>query len=203
MITKLIALAALTTASLVAPAPLAFDMKDPKGVSGLSFAIDSPLEPIKGHSGAVSGTFNFDPQNPSQASGKIIVQTKEVKVSNPIMTDHMHQAGSLDVAKYPTIEFEIKKVENVKTTADNTFEADVTGNFTLRGVTKSITVKASATYAPNSLSKRGGVPDKEGDLIIVRTKFSFNRSEYAVGPAQSPIGDKVDVELSAVGFTTK
>ncbi len=203
MLTKIITLAALTTATLIAPAPLAFDMKDPKGVSGLTFSIDSPLEPIKGHSSALSGTFNFDPQNPDQASGKIIVQSADVHVNSPVMTDHMHQAGSLDVAKFPTIEFEIKKVENVKKGENNSYEADVTGDFTLHGVTKSIKVKASATHAPDALAKRGGVPNKQGDIIILRTKFNFNRSDYGVGPAQSPIGDKVEVDLSAAGFTTK
>jgi polyisoprenoid-binding protein YceI len=202
MLAKAFALFAVTATAFLAPAPLTFDMKDPKGVSGLTFAIDSPLEPIKGHSSAISGNFVFDPANPEKSGGTIIVQSADVHVNSPVMTDHMHQAGSLDVAKYPTIEFTIKKVENVKKTGENGYEADVTGDFTLHGVTKSIQVKASATHAPGALSKRGGVPNKEGDIIILRTKFNFNRSDFGVGPAQSPIGDKVEVDLSAAGFTS-
>lgn len=202
MLAKAFALIAVTSAALIAPAPMTFDMKDPKGVSGLTFSIDSPLEPIKGHTSAISGNFIFDPANPEKSGGKIIVQAADVHVNSPVMTEHMHQAGSLDVAKFPTIEFELTKVENVKKTTADTYEADVTGNFTLRGITKSLVVKATATHAPDAATKRGGT-NKPGDLIILRTKFKFDRSDYAVGGGVGVIGNVVEVDLSAVGYSAK
>lgn len=185
-------------------APASYNMKDPKDVSGLTFAIDSPLEPIYGYSKAVSGDIQFDPAHPEKTTGKIVVQTKEVATVSPALTDAMLGDWCLNPEKYPTIEFEIKKIDTVKETSKGVFEADVTGNFTLNGTTKEIQVKATATHLPGALSARGGVPGKQGDLVIIRTKFNFNRLDYGVAKDldMMKIGTKVNIDLSAVGYTT-
>lgn len=203
MLTK-IALVSAFAVALIAPktAPLAFNMKDPKGVSGLSISIDSPLEPIMGQTSAISGDVKFDPANPQNSTGKIVVDAKELKLTSEAMTGHMLQRASLDVENYPTITFEITKIDEVKETSKGNWDAKVTGNFTLKGTTKAITVNASVSHMPDMLKSRGGVPDKNGDLIVIRCKFSFDRTDFKVG-AGSVIGNKVDVTLSAVGYTVK
>lgn len=203
MLTK-IALVSAIAVAIAAPkmAVLSFDMKDPKGVSGLSISIDSQLEPIMGQTSAVSGDIKFDATNPKNSSGKIVVDAKELKLTSAAMTEHMLQRGSLDVATYPTITFEVIKVNEAKEISQGNWEVKVTGNFTLKGVTKEMTVNATVSHLPDKLASRGGVPGKNGDLIVIRSRFSFDRNDFKVG-AGAVIGNKVDVSLSAVGFMVK
>ncbi|MFM9873908.1 MAG: YceI family protein [Fimbriimonadaceae bacterium] len=204
MIAKSIALLAVAATALTSsPAPLSFDMKDPKGVSGLSFSIDSNLEPIFGQSSAIGGSISFDPANPEKSSGKIVVQSAGVETHSENLTSAMHQDWCLDVEKFPTIEFEVKKISNVVKKDDGSFAADVNGDFTFHGVTKNLNIKATATHLPDKLKDRGGVPGKKGDLLIIRSNFSFNRKDFNVAPDLALIGDTVDVKLATVGYTIK
>ncbi|MBS1719239.1 MAG: YceI family protein [Armatimonadetes bacterium] len=185
-------------------APITFDMKDPKGVSGLTIKVESMLEPVRGHATGISGNIVFDPEHPEKSSGKIVVDAKTTMLGSEGLTQAMHQSWCMDVDKYPTIEFAVKKIDRVKKTGADTWTAQVTGDFTFHGVTKTITVNASATHLPNSIKKRGGMP-KDGDLLIVRSAFSIKRSDYKVAPDLSTtmIGDTIELDLATVGVAPK
>ena len=194
----------------VAPIALSFQMgqrtynfQDPKGVSGLSITIDSMLEPVYGHANGISGSIMFDPKSPEKSKGKIVVDAKSVFIGSQGMTDATHQEWCLDVKKYPTIEFEIQKVTGVKKSGTGTYSASVTGKFSLHGVSKVITVPATATYLPKAIKQRGGMQNVDGDLLAIRTKFSINRLDYKVSPDLSTnmIGNKIDLSLAAVGYS--
>ena len=46
--------------------------------------------------------------------------------------------------------FEITKVSNIKSVADNKITAKVTGNYTMHGVSKEVTADATLTYLDES-----------------------------------------------------
>jgi polyisoprenoid-binding protein YceI len=116
----------------------------------------------------------------------------------------MHGDWCLDVAKYPTIEFNVTKIANVKKAKDGSFNVSVTGDFKLKGVSKSITVPATVAYLPGKLKTRGGMA-KDGDLIKVSSKFSIKRSDWNVSPDLSTdiIGDVIQIDLSTIGVAPK
>ena len=116
-------------------APLEFDFKDPKGVNNIVFKTDAPLESINGVATGISGKVTFDPDNPGAVKGKIVVQASSLHLGNPMQKEHLHGDKWLDVAKYPEITFEVESAKNVKTQG-NVTTADVTGKFSLHGVTK-------------------------------------------------------------------
>ena len=157
-------IALVATASAYA-APQTFDFKDPKGVNNAVFKLDAPLESVNGSASGISGTVSFDPENPAATTGKIIVASESMTVPNPMQKEHLHSANWLDVAKYPEITFEAKSLANVKTDG-NTTTADVTGTFTLHGVSKDITAPVKLTYLKDKLSAR--VPNLKGDLLVIR-----------------------------------
>jgi polyisoprenoid-binding protein YceI len=182
-----------------------FSLQDPKGVSGLSISIDSKLEPVKGFANGVSGNVTFDPSKPSAATGTVVIDAASTYVASRGMTEAMHQDWCLDVAKYPTIEFKITKVTGVKAGKDGTYSAKVSGDFTLKGITKAMTVDATATHLPNMIKQRGGMPGKDGDLLVIRSNFSFKRSDFKIAPDLSTnvIGDRVDIGLSFVAVSPR
>ena len=179
-------------------APLTFDFKDPKGVNNVVFKTDAPLESINGTATGVSGTIQFDPDNPSAVKGKIVVATDSLHVPNPKMKEHLRGDGWLDVAKYPQITFDVQGVKNAKTDG-NVTTMDVTGNLTIKGATKSVTVPVKATYLKDKLRARGS--NKDGDLLVLRSNFTIKRSDFGINAAkfEDKVSNEIELSLSLAG----
>jgi len=179
-------------------APESFDFKDPKGVNNAVFKLDAPLESINGSASGISGTVAFDPENPAALSGKIIVASESLMVPNPMQKEHLHGTNWLDVATFPQITFESKSFANVKTDA-NVTTGDLTGTFTLKGVSKEITTPVKITYLKDKLADR--VPGLKGDLLVIRANFVINREDYHIQPGQyrDKVSTNIDLTLSIAG----
>ena len=199
---KLLTLALVTLAGLAFAAPQSFDFKDPKGINNAGFKLDAPLESINGSASGVSGTVTFDPSNPGATKGKIIVITSTLAVPNPMQRQHMLSDKWLDAAKFPQISFESSAFKNVQTTGDTT-TADVTGTFTLKGVSKEITVPVKLTYLKGKLGQR--MPNQQGDLLVIRSNFSIKRSDFNIMPGQfeDKVSDTIDITLSVAGASPR
>lgn len=181
-----------------------FNMADPKGVSGLTFEMDSPLEPIVGQSSAISGTVNFNADHPELSTGKISVKTDSVTLAGEAISHAAQQDWCLAPAKFPTIEFEIKKIDHV-VNKNGVLNADVTGDFTLHGVTKPVTAHAQVTPLKDMVQVRGGIEGKKGDLLKVMAEFTINRLAFGVGTSAPPamVGKEIRVKLGMVGYNVK
>ena len=179
-------------------APAEFDFKDPKGVNNVVFKTDAPLESINGVATGISGRVTFDPDNPGAVKGKIVVQANSLHLGNPMQKEHLHSDKWLDVAKYPEITFEVESAKNVKTQG-NVTTADVTGKFSLHGVTKTITVPVKMTFLKDQLKAR--LPGKEGDLLVIRASFKIKRSDFGINPGQGEdkVSDDIELNLSIAG----
>lgn len=199
-LTHLIPLLALTTAAYAAPQT--FDFKDPKGINNAGFKLDAPLESINGSANGISGTVTFDPENPSATTGKIIVEGETLTVPNPMQKEHMHSDKWLDVKTYPEITFEAKSLANVKTDGDVT-TADVTGTFTVHGVSKDITAPVKFTYLKGKLGDR--VPNQKGDLLVIRANFTIDRGDFNIqkGQFEDKVSDEININLSIAGSSPK
>jgi polyisoprenoid-binding protein YceI len=182
----------VAAAGFLSAAPQSFDFKDPKGVNAIQFHLDSLLEPISGTAGGVTGTVSFDAANPAATTGKIVVATNSLTVSNAMMTDHLRSEMWLDAAANPEITFELTKLANVKTSGNET-TATATGKFTLKGVTKEISVPVKLTYLAGAYGKRLNKPELGGDLLVIRGEFKIVRGEYGIQPGKNE--DKVNPEI--------
>lgn len=180
-------------------APLTFDFKDPKGVNNAVFKLDAPLESINGTANGISGTVQFDPANPGAVRGRIVVEAASLHVPNPIMKEHLHGKDWMDVATHKEISFEVTRVANVKTTGADT-TADVTGKFTLKGVTREITVPVRLTYLPGRLADRTN-GRMQGDLLVIRSNFTIKRSDFGINPGAptDKVADEIELTLSLAG----
>jgi len=203
MNTTRLLVASLALAASLTAAPTSFDFKDPKGVNAVQFNLDSLLEPIIGTASGVSGQLSFDPAAPAATSGKILVAASSLKVPNSSMTDHLLGAGWIDAAAHPEISFELVKLDNVKT-AGTTTTADATGKFTLRGVTKDVTLPVKLTYLVDALEKRTK-PGNKGDLLVVRGELIVLRSDYGIKPGQQEdkVSNEIKLTIALVGTAPK
>ncbi|HEX7655104.1 MAG TPA: YceI family protein, partial [Verrucomicrobiae bacterium] len=162
------------------------------------FKLDAPLESINGSASGISGTVNFDAENPGATTGTIVVASESLTVPNPMQKEHLHSANWLDVAKYPEIKFEAKSLSNVKTEG-NVTTADASGTFTLHGVSKDLTVPIKLTYLKDKLSAR--VPNAKGDLLVVRANFTINREDFNIqkGQYEDKVSPTIELSLSIAG----
>lgn len=181
-------------------APQSFDFKDAKGVNAIQFSLDAPLEAINGTGNGVSGTVMFDPAAPAATTGKIVLDTNTLTVMNAMMLDHIKGAKWLDVAQFPTIVFEATKLDNVRTQGAQIL-ADLTGTLTVKGITKTLTVPVSFTYLADKLSARNGDKGPKGDLLVLRTTFAINRSDFNImaGQAAEKVSESIQITLALAG----
>jgi polyisoprenoid-binding protein YceI len=195
-LTHIIPLLSLATA--VYAAPQTFDFKDPKGVNNAVFKLDAPLESINGSASGITGTVTFDPENPAATTGKIIVESDSLTVPNPLQKEHLHGVNWLNTTNYPEITFETKSLANVKIDA-NVTTADVTGIFTLHGVSKEMTTPVKFTYLKDKLGDR--VPNLKGDLLVIRANFIINREDFNIQKGQylDKVATNIDLSLSIAG----
>jgi polyisoprenoid-binding protein YceI len=195
-------LISIAFASVALAAPQTFDFKDPKGVNTALFHLDAPLESINGSANGITGTVTFDPENPAATKGKIVVTSESLTVPNSMMNGHLHSDKWLDAAKYPELSFEAKELKNIKTTGDVT-TADAVGTFTLKGVSKDLTIPVKLTYLKDKLSQR--VPNAKGDLLVIRSKFTIKRSDFNImaHQAEDKVSDEIELTLSIAGASAK
>lgn len=178
-----------------------FDFKDPKGVHSIGIFLDSKLEPMRGSANGISGSAVFDLEKLGITKGVIEVAANSIQMTNPTMTTHLHGEEWINVEKFPNVKATFNKLVSAKKVSDNKFEMVVMGSFTLKGITKKMTVPISVTFHKGQEKTRNH--KGEGDLIVVRAKFSIDRVDYNIKPDMPGIivAKKIQLDLALVGYS--
>ena len=87
------------------------------------------------------GVLNLDPDNVENSSVSVTIDANSVSTGFKPLDDHLKTADFLSVEKFPEITF---KSTSVKRTGEDT--ADVTGDLTIHGVTKPVTLNTKLTH---------------------------------------------------------
>jgi polyisoprenoid-binding protein YceI len=90
---------------------------------------------VRGEFSGVSGTVVFDDQNPENSKVEAKINAATIQTRDAQRDTHLKSADFFDVEKYPLITFVSKKV--AKNGGD---EHKVTGELTIHGVTKEVTL---------------------------------------------------------------
>lgn len=176
-----------------------FSFEDKGGRNQAIFYSRTILEDITGVANEIKGNVSFEVENVSKTlKGKVSVTVKSIKTGIALRDEHLASSDWLDAEKYPEISFEIKKVNKVVEKKDNRIVLNVTGDFTLKGVTKSVTSNFTLVYLDeNEQTKMRAA----GDLLNVRGKFNIKLSDFNVkGKAiPSKVSDDIEIEVNIVG----
>lgn len=98
---------------------------------------------VRGEFGKVSGVVNLDENDLSKSSVEASIDATSLNTRVEKRDEHLKSPDFLDVAKYPTITFKSKKVEKA---GDGKFK--VTGDLTIRGVTKEAVLEVEGSPTP-------------------------------------------------------
>lgn len=129
-----------------------------------------------------SGTVMIDKKNLEKSSIEVTIKTVSVNTNVAKRDDDLRSANFFDVEKFPTMTFKSTKVKKVSKN-----KLKVTGDFTLLGVTKKITVTVD-------LSGEGDDP-WGGHRFGFVSMFSIKRSDYGMAKMIPGAADKVDIML--------
>lgn len=134
----------------------------------------------------ISGTVNFDPHDATKDSITAEVKVASVDTHEEKRNQHLKSPDFFNAVQFPTISFKSTKVQ--KKDAES-FE--VTGDFTLHGVTRPVTF----------LFKKGDVgKGMQGETRMGgEAQFSVKRSDYGMTFMQNGLGDEVGIILSLEG----
>ena len=133
----------------------------------------------------ISGTLSLDPNHPDASKVDVRIATDSVLVPNDKLKSELVGAEWLDAAKFPEITFRSTRV--VKTGPDT---ADVTGDFTLHGVTKPLTLKVKFNAA-------GVNPADKAYTAGFEATGTLTRTEFGVKTYAPYIGDEVTIDFAA------
>jgi len=123
---------------------------------------------VRGDMGKVTGTVTFDPSQPSLGSIEATIDVTGINTREPARDNHLKSADFLDVANFPTITFKSKKIEPV---AGGGYK--VTGDLTMRGVTKEVVLDVEAPRPPIK-DQRGAT--RTGTTVTAK----INRQDFGV-----------------------
>ncbi len=162
-------------------------MNDKVNKNQFIWVSDAPLENTRGSSEGVAGTLTMDTRDLLKIRGTINTQVATMKSGNDTRDHHLKSAEWLDASHFPLIAFTITSVANV-TVSGNTANGTATGNFTMHGVTKKMSIPFSMKYLPESEKTRERAP---GDLVMITADFNIALKDYNVAGQEGTIGSKV------------
>lgn len=156
--------------------------------TGIQFSVRHFFSQVPGRFNDFSGTIKYDPESPSSSSVEFTIQAASINTDNADRDNHLRSADFFDVEKHPTLSF---KSTEVKAVSDGKLE--VTGDFTVRGVTKRITVPVVFL---------GSMDTPMGTRAGFHTEFKVDRKEYGVSwnraldQGGAILGDEVRIEIA-------
>jgi polyisoprenoid-binding protein YceI len=143
---------------------------------------------VKGSFGKFTAKVDGSPADPTTAKISAAVEVASVDTRDAKRDEHLRSADFFDAAKFPEMTFTSTKVEKTSATT-----AKMTGNLTLRGVTKPVVLDVEYTSA---------LKNPRGKTVIGATATGkINRKDFGVSWSRSldggglVVGDEVAIQL--------
>jgi len=139
---------------------------------------------VEGEFQAIDGSINFDMKNPTATKINFTVDTNSVDAGGNLRNSFLRRKELLNTSQYPTMTFVSKSVKMV-----NAKEANVTGNFTVLGQTKPLTVKVVLSDVLTD-------PTTRKPVINFRATGIINRYTYGVTAFPKIVGNLIPLDIT-------
>ncbi|UHC16701.1 YceI family protein [Methylobacterium currus] len=170
--------------------------RDPAQIQAGTYAVDPShtqavftvthfgFSPYTGIFSDVSGSLELQPSKPAESRLKVIIPVKSLYTPSQHMMDSLKSDKWLDVAQFPEMTFTSTKV-----TPEGKDKAKVTGDLTLHGVTKPVTLDVTLVGA-------GANPINKKVTVGFEAKGTIKRSDFGVKTFVPAISDEVHLVLN-------
>lgn len=136
---------------------------------------------VQGEFTKISGTVQLDDQDITNSSVSVSIDVNSIDTRVSRRDDDLKSEHFLNAATYPTITFQSTKV------AKNGADLKVTGNLTIRGVTKEVTLDVTGPSAP--IKAMGGLRRGAAASTMI------NRQDFGVSADPGMVGDQIAIQI--------
>jgi polyisoprenoid-binding protein YceI len=133
----------------------------------------------------IEGEIVFDEAHPEKSSVDVVIKIASLNTGLPKFDQHLKSKDFFDLDKFSTAKFVSKKIV---VTGKN--KAKITGDLTLVGITKSVTLNAK-------FNKSAVSPITQKQTIGFSANAVITRSEFGINYAIPGVSDKVDLVIEA------
>ncbi len=168
-----------------------------------SFAADYKIDPVHSfalfkvkHMGAsyvygqftaIAGAIAFDAGNPEASSVEVTIKSESVTTHNAGRDRHISGPDFFNVKEFPVLTF---KSSSWKKVGENTYA--VTGDFTMLGVTKTVT--ATVEHVGDGAMRGKEIAGFHAVFTIDRSDFGM---KYGIAPGGGGLGKDIEITISA------
>ena len=146
--------------------------------SSVTFVIKNFGFSVDGSFKNLQGNIKFDPNNPEAAVFIVTVDAATINTNNGSRDSHLRKEEYFEAAKYPKISFSSEKVEKTA----NAGSYIVKGKFTIKGISKPISIPFSAS------AQNGG--------YLFNGKVVLKRRDFKVGGNSMVLSDNLTLTLN-------
>jgi polyisoprenoid-binding protein YceI len=131
--------------------------------------------------GGVAGVLSWDPAHIEASKVAVTIDAKSLETNVPGFADQLTGPNFLNAALFPDAKFVSTAVKRTGPTT-----GEITGDFTLHGVTKPLILAVDLVGAGSAM---------RGPAIGFHGRGVFHRLDFGVGPVSPMIGDEVEVVI--------
>ena len=146
---------------------------------------------VRGEFTKISGGALINPVDPAKSSVQVTIEASSVNTREPQRDEHLRSADFFDVANHPTLTFRSQRIETL-----GAEHFKVTGDLTIRGVTKEVPFNVEGPTAP--------IKDPWGNIRVgVSASAKINRKDFGVAfnalteTGGVVVGDEVKITVEA------
>lgn len=187
----------MTTETLTTTAPAGITTYTIDGAhSEAAFSVRHLITKVRGRFQEFTGSIGFDEANPVHSTVRVDIQAASIDTNQKDRDAHLRSGDFFDTERFPTITFVSTAI-----TAREGGEYDVTGDFTIRDVTRRITLPVS--FLGKALDPWGN------ERVAFEAEYTLNRKDYglnwnaALETGGFLVGDDVRITLSVQAVPVK
>lgn len=143
------------------------------------------ISTVRGTFTKLSGTTHYDPADAKNDSVEVTIETASVDTRVEMRDNDLRSDHFFDVQKYPSMTFRSTKFESVA--AD---KLKITGDLTIRGVTKPIILDVEGPTKP--------INDGRGHLHMgISASGTLDRTDFGMTGSQGVVGNEIKLTIDA------
>ncbi|NSX53924.1 YceI family protein [Parasulfitobacter algicola] len=162
--------------------PQAYRLDAQRSSVGFTYAFQG--QPTQGTMPVRSADITLDLRDVSRSQVTVALDPSRARAGFVFATQTMKGPSILDTARFPTITFRSTRVTGTVN------DARLTGDITIRGVTRPITLTAG-------LFQEQGVDPAQRDKLLIVMKGSVNRNDFGAGGWPDYVDERIDLNIRA------
>ncbi len=140
----------------------------------------------------IAGTITFDADNPNESKVDVTIAIDSLNTHVPKLDEHLKKADFFDADQFPTATFKSTRV--VAGAGKGDFK--VTGDLTIHGVTKPVTLDAR-------LNRAAVHPMTNQPTIGFDGSVTIKRSDFGIGAYVPNVSDEIRIHLTTEASAAK